>query len=436
MRVAVIGGGWAGLSAAWTLHQLGHEAHVFEAGRVLGGRARSRLSARLGTTIDNGQHILLGAYGQTLGLMRELGLNPDHLFLRLPLRLCTPKHDFDFRLSSLPAPFHLLVGVLRSRGISWSDKWRLARVASAAQNTASVGPKITVAQWLNGLGQSERMRRMLWDPLCVAALNTRSEHASAQLFAAVLRDSVGRDARASDVLIPRVGLTQLWPSHLPSTITQHLGHTVRRLTVEPAGIRVDGLLLDAVIVATHVPSTLRLLQNLPEAGTSRTFLEGLKAFQYAPIATLNLALKQPWTLEQPMTMLNENTADGRYGQWLFNRAAFGEDPLSRHLVHIVVSDAEALQQLPRAVAIQALIKQIRDETDGRNPMPQIVNHELLIEKRATFSALPALPRPSNQTPWPRIWIAGDWTDTGYPGVLEGAIQSGIGAARALHDELV
>ncbi len=444
MKVAVIGGGWAGSSAAWTLYRLGCQVHIFESSHVLGGRARSQYSKRLNITADNGQHILLGAYDHTLRLMQEMGLDTDSLFLRLPLRLCTLNEDIDFRLGRLPAPLHLAVGLLRSRGFSWSDKWGLAKVARALHDTARPPqPGCTVSQWLERLGQSPRIQAQFWRPLCIAALNTPPGQASAELFMAVLRDSLGSDARACDILLPKVGLTQLWPEHLPSAIRRHLGHTVRQLKTEPHAVYVDDHGFDAAILATNVPSALRILQSQPPRTPVRpgaeaeveSYIRALQAFDYAPIATLTLRLERPWRRQAPIRMLHENVSMGHYGQWLFNRATFGLVPEDQHLVHIVVSDAGPLLRLPRETAVNALLEQLRAEVGAPDDLPAVLAHELIIEKRATFLATPGLPRPDNATPWPRLWTAGDWTDTGYPAVLEGAVRSGVRAAKAVHESL-
>lgn len=441
MKVAVIGGGWAGSSAAWTLYRLGCQVHIFESSHVLGGRARSQYSKRLNTTTDNGQHILLGAYDHTLRMMQEMNLDTDSLFLRLPLRLCTLSEDVDFRLAKLPAPLHLAVGLMRSRGFAWQDKWGLAKVARALRVTAKAPePDCTVSQWLERLGQSPRIQAQLWGPLCIAALNTPPDQASAELFMAVLRDSLGNEASACDILLPRVGLTQLWPEHLPSAIHRHLGHTVRQLRTEPQAVYVDGQRFDSAILATNVPSALRILQSQPPTTAERSeagrYIQALQAFDYAPIATLTLQLERPWRREAPIRMLHENASIGRYGQWVFNRATFGRETGDQHLVHIVVSDAGPLLRLPREAAVNALLEQLRAEADAQDALPPVLAHEFIIEKRATFLATPGLRRPDNATPWPRLWTAGDWTDTGYPAVLEGAVRSGIRAAKAVHQCLM
>lgn len=152
----------------------------------------------------------------------------------------------------------------------------------------------------------------------------------------------------------------------------------------------------------------------------------LDRFEHAPIATLTLELAQPWMLAAPMLMLHEDRPRGHFGQWLFQ----GQNWENKR-VHVVISDAAALQALPREQAVAALVTQLREQVVGSR-MPDVLNHALIVEKRATFLAVPGLERPENATPWSGVWVAGDWTNTGYPAVLEGAVRSGRDAALAVH----
>src|SRR5690606_17904438 len=183
---------------------------------------------------------------------------------------------------------------------------------------------------------------------------------------------------------------------------------------------------DAVIVCGNTPSTAQLLGSLPATPGSEQFLKQLDRYQHAPIATLTLEFAQPWRLSAPMLMLHEDRPRGHFGQWLFQ----GQNSDNKR-VHVVISDAAALQALPRELAVTGLVTQLREQVAGP-AMPDVLNQALITEKRATFLAVPGLERPGNATPWPGVWVAGDWTDTGYPAVLEGAVRSGRNAALAVH----
>ncbi len=428
MTTAVIGGGWAGLSAAARLRQAGHNVVVFEASRTLGGRARRVDSPSLNTSIDNGQHLLLGAYSETLALMRLLGLDPDTQFDRLPLALSAADGSFALRVPKLPAPFHLLGAILGAHGISFKERLAIAALIQSLKRHGWVTPaNQTVAQWLRQGRQSARVIRMLWQPLCLAALNTPLDLACAQLFARVLKDSVGGPRSACDVLLPKVDLSSLWPDHVEhafatphgARLTVRRGHAVRHLAPHPSGVQLDGEMFDAAVIATNTPAALRLLRQLPASNTGTQYLHMLEAFTFLPIATVTLQLKHAWRLPQAMLLLKDDPGRLQFGQWLFDRDG---------RFNVVVSDARAFQAVPRQEAVAAIIQQVREQTSGFGHMPDVSCHETIIEKRATFAAVPGLARPGNRTAWERVWAAGDWTDTGYPGVLEGAVRSGRDAA--------
>lgn len=173
LKVAIIGAGWAGLSAAVQLHKLGHNVTVLEASRTLGGRARRVQSPTISTTLDNGQHILLGAYTATLNLMHDLGLSPETTLLRERLQLQSADGRFSLRAPALPAPFHLLVAVLMAKGLSLKEKFALMRLTQLLQRKNwQVEPGLTVALWLRQGQQTDNLIKQFWQPLCLAAMNT------------------------------------------------------------------------------------------------------------------------------------------------------------------------------------------------------------------------------------------------------------------------
>lgn len=472
MRLAIIGAGWAGLSAAVQAADLGHDVTVFEASHTLGGRARAVTSPRLKTRIDNGQHIMLGAYESTLALMQRLGIDLEYTLQRENLTFESADGSFRLQLPKLPAPLHLLAALLGAKGLFWRDKWQLLRAMRNLQaRDWQIEPDISVDDWLNEQHQTTRVRALFWQPLCVAALNTPLAQASAQLFANVLRDSIGSTPRACDVVLSRVDLSSLWPEQVEQLkwsdgaghISIRRGKVVIRLGLEaPADpetpsdgqgcVRVNDDIFDAVILACNVPSTRRLLDQLPASAEQRSaaneLLDMLMAFEYVPIATVTLQLATVWQLPRSMYQLHEDRKAGHYGQWLFNCPAFmhahdqhtgltqdGKTDKHTALVHVVISDAAEALSKGEADLVKAIEAQLRTQTRRFGTMPAVVGYELIAEKRATFLARPGLKRPGARTPWPQVWLAGDWTDTGYPAVLEGAVRSGQAAARTLHAAL-
>jgi len=433
-KIAVIGGGWAGLSAAAALRAAAYQVTVFEAGRTPGGRARRVPRDGRAAPLDNGQHILLGAYTETLALMRRLGLPPEQRLRREPLRLESADGRLRIAAPRLPAPLHAVCALLFARGLSLHA--RLAAVRLIRQLRVArwrVAPEQTVSQLLDQHGQPPALRDQLWTPLCLATLNTPPQQASAALFAAVLRDSLSRTRAASDLLLPTTDLSDLWPDTVARHVDWRAGHRVRALDVASApssGYTVDGERFDALILAVPPHAAAPLLAMLPDHPGKSSLLDTLDTFTYLPIATVTLTLTARWRLPAAMLMLCEDATRGHLGQWLFDRAALTGCTDAGELA-VVISAADALPE--REALLRGVEAQVREQTrrKGRPAMPAVAHASLITEKRATFAALPALPRPGVHTPWPGLVLAGDWTDTGYPGVLEGAVRSGLMAARRL-----
>ncbi len=219
MRIAIIGGGWAGIAAAVELVDRGAAVTLIEAGRALGGRARRAATPE--GDLDNGQHILLGAYHHCLALMRRVGARPEEQLLRLPLRLADPR-GFCLALPRLPAPLHLAWGLLTARGPGWMEKLRTALwMQRLKARRFRIEPDTSVSAWLDASGQTGVLRRHLWEPLCLAALNTPPARASAQIFAHVLRDSLASASPgATDLLLPRGTLSDLLPTPAAAWLSQ------------------------------------------------------------------------------------------------------------------------------------------------------------------------------------------------------------------------
>ncbi|MBB1626679.1 hydroxysqualene dehydroxylase HpnE [Achromobacter sp. UMC71] len=436
MKAAVIGAGWAGLAASVALREAGAKVTVFEAGHTPGGRARRVFHDGFESPLDNGQHLLSGAYKHTLALMRRVGRNPDALLMRRPLRLASLDGRFHLSAPRLPAPLHMAVAILRARGLSWADRLATLRLMRGLRTMSWKPPRDwTVQQLLHYHAQSDTLIRQVWEPLCLAALNTPLATACAGLFARVLRDSLAGRREDSDLLMPCTDLSALWPDAAARLVTMRYGSTVRQLQPAEDGIDINQERFDAAVLAVPPAFAARLLEGPLRAAGATGLLDALRAFDYLPIATLNLRLAEPWRLPEPMMMLREEPARGHVGQWLFDRAQLAGDAQAGELA-VVASAATTLTERNRQQSIEALIDQVAEQAAAYPqrlpPMPEVSAAELFIEKRATFAAVPGLSRPLNTTPWPTLALAGDWTDTGYPGVLEGAVRSGLEAARVLN----
>jgi hydroxysqualene dehydroxylase len=435
LKVAVVGGGWAGCAAAVELSRRDYGVTLFEAARTLGGRARCVEVE--GKKLDNGQHILLGAYTETLQLMRTVGINPDDALLRLPLQMRYPMAcgGMDFVTPRLPAPFHMLLGLLRAKGLEKEDKLSLARFTTTARwMDWQLDRDCSVAELLDRFDQTSRLIKLMWQPLCVAALNTPPERASAQVFLNVLRDSLGARRSASDMLIPRMDLSSLFPQQAAQFILRHGGRIECGTVVR--GIQQYGSQwrmninssdaspfrfadFDSVIVATQPAQAAALLDGVID--TAR-----LNSFGYEPITTCYLQYEPAVKLEQPFLALVDDPNAGDWGQFVFDRGQL--DANHPGLLAVVVSaSGNAI-----APGHEALLSSITAQLVKSFCLPELsapIWTKIISEKRATFSCTPALVRPKNATTAHGLALAGDYTDCDYPATLESAIRSGLQAAR-------
>lgn len=434
--VAVIGGGWAGCAAAVELASRGDTVTLFEAARTLGGRARR--VAFGDRNLDNGQHILLGAYTESLRLMELVGIESKEALLRLPLQMRYPTaNGMDFVTPRLPAPFHVLTGLLRAKGLDRQDKLALARFSTTARWIDwRLNDDCSVAELLHRYDQTENLIRLMWHPLCIAALNTPPERASAQVFLNVLRDSLGARRSASDMLIPRVDLTTLFPQHAERFIKDHggdvrYGAAVKALQPLHSGweLGVSGAQeragtnerFDAVVVATPPAHAQALLADV---GGIDPFPE----FGFEPITTCYLQYDASIRLANPFFALVDQPAQGEWGQFVFDRGWLDKNQAG--LLAVVVSASTEPAELGHA----RLLKDIGAQLAAAFRIPALAAPQwskIITEKRATFSCTPGLIRPENATRLPGLVLAGDYTACDYPATLESAARSGVQAARCL-----
>jgi len=418
-RVAVIGAGWAGLAAAVTLVQRGARATVFESSRHLGGRAR-RVTVG-GLDLDNGQHILIGAYGETLRLLRAVGVDPAEAFLRLPLELRST-FGFWMRAAPLPAPLHLVAGLLGATGITLAERLAGIRlIASHRRRGYRLDEDASVSEWLERNRQSSRIREALWQPLCTAALNTPVRLASARVFLSVLRDTIEGGRGASDLLLPRVDLTNLFPQPAARLVEARggelrVGAAVRSIARTPAGLSLDGgdERFTRVIIACapqHAAAVLSSISGLETLGRRLAQLES------EPIYTCYLQYPGAAALPFPMLGFHRGLA-----QWVFDRGALSGH---RGLIACVLSGSGAHESLPQEELAKALHAELA------HAVPGLATPEwsrVIAEKRATFSCRPALERPGNATPIPDVFLAGDYKHPKYPATLESTVRSCVAAA--------
>jgi hydroxysqualene dehydroxylase len=420
-RLAVIGAGWAGLAAAVAATRAGWNVTVFEAARSLGGRARSLVVTLPdgGTALlDNGQHILIGAYIETLALMETVGVDPGQALLRLPLVLQDLAGD-GLQLPAYAAPWDALAGIVGVRGWRWNERLSLLRAALAWRLAGfRCDPAWTVAQLTRGL--APRVRAGLIEPLCVAALNTPADRASAAVFLRVMRDALfGRGHRgwgASNLLLPRQDLGRVLPEAAAAWLAENgtelrIGQRVGQLVRAEQGWLVDGEPFRHVVLATPAPEAARLVEDSVPAASE--WAASARALAFEAIATV-YTLGGP---RLPLPMLALRSGPGAPAQFVFDRGQLGGPP---GLLAFVASASAREKSVLEAEVLQ--------QAAGLGWQVQPL--QTVVEKRATFACVPGLRRPPAHIA-AGLWACGDYIEGPYPATLEGAVRSGFAVVRGL-----
>lgn len=428
MAVAVIGGGWAGLAAAVTLAERSIPVTLFESAPQLGGRAR-RVEIN-GLALDNGQHILIGAYHETLRLLAKVGVGVETACYAPPLTLQVSP-AFYLSAASLPAPLHLGLGLLTSRGISFREKLSAVRFLSRLKRTDfHIAPDIAVSALLDQHHQSPALSTYLWEPLCLAALNTPLQIASAQIFVNVLRDAFFGTRADSRLILPRVNLSQLLPDAATRFITARGGVIRLEQRIQSVEQHSAGFALQSEHGPEHFAQVIcatppfRVRDLLGRLSPLQSALDQITAFQYQPIYTVYLQYDASVRLPFPMLGLSKALS-----QWVFDRGALSGQA---GLMSVVISTEGAHETLPHVELATKVVEELHQQFG----LPtQVIWSQVIAEKRATFSCLPALARPKNITPIPGLFLAGDYTASDYPATLESAVRSGIQCALLISETL-
>lgn len=426
MKTAVIGAGWAGCAAAVEATRLGHQVTVFEAARVPGGRARrvdNQLPDGTALQLDNGQHILIGAYAETLRLMADVGVDVKAVFLRLPLTLQLPDGS-GLKLPSWPAPLDALVGIACARGWSWRDKLSLLKLAMGWQlGGFRCAPHESVASLCQKL--SPRVMAALIEPLCVSALNTPPERASGQVFLRVMRDALFSETGGSNLLLPRVDLSALLPDAALAWVARQGGEVrlgTRVQTIAPAaaapGWQVEGESFDRVLLACPPSEAARLVQDGKghHESMAATWLAQTRALAFEALTTVYAVMPGA---SLPQAMLALPSTPEAPAQFVFDRGQLGGAPgLLAFVISASVGDNATLT------------RQVLAQGERQLGLKGLQAVQTIVEKRATFACTPGLQRPAAQIA-PGCLACGDYIAGPYPATLEGAVRSGLEAARLL-----
>jgi squalene-associated FAD-dependent desaturase len=439
--VIVIGAGFAGLSAAVRLVERGARVVVVEARRQLGGRATSFRDPQTGEWVDNGQHLLLGCYRETLAFLGTIGAR-DRVAMQPSLEVSFV--DCDGRASTLtcpmlPSPWHLLGGLLEWDALAATDRFAAFNLVSAVRlalaelrggDRRAASPGETVEAWLIRNGQTRRLREMLWDPLAIAALNQSPARAAAPYFSRVLAEMLAAGAEGSAVVLPRTPLHEMYAeparAWLEARGSQVMTGSAARVMIDGAkvqSVQTDKAAFAAPAVVAAVP--WHALPSLFIGGTAplAAVLDAASRTAASPIVTVNL-WTEGRTLDAPFVGL-----PGRAVQWVFDKRVI----LGRRASHLslVSSAADGLDGRPNDAIVRLAVEEVS------NALPQmrenrVVRANVVRERRATFSLAPGQPqRPGVQTGVAGLFLAGDWIDTGLPGTIESAVRSGHAAADAV-----
>jgi squalene-associated FAD-dependent desaturase len=445
----VIGAGVAGLAAAVRLAAGGARVLVLEARTRLGGRATSFPDRETGELVDNGQHVLLGAYRDTFAFLREIGTADDaRLAARLDVTLIDRAGQVS-RLScpDLPPPLHLIAGVFEWDAVSWADRLailQMARPLRLARRELEPGareiaasPGETVESWLIRNGQTRRLRELLWEPLALAALNQPATHAAAPPFARVLAEMFGPDPRAAAVAVPSKPLHLLLGEPARAFIEAR-GGAVRTgspavITIGPGEGHAGGPAVRAVRSGSEAWIAPAVVSAVPWFSFGSLFEGDLAALvstidraarmESSPILTVNLWFDRPLFAEAFVGL------PGRAMQWVFDkRKAFG-DGVS-HLC-LVSSGASGVARLSQDELIALACRELTDAFPAARDA-RLLRGAVIREPHATFSLAPGQPvRPAVVTEITGLYLAGDWIETGLPATIESAVRSGHEAADSI-----
>ncbi|VVM04417.1 hydroxysqualene dehydroxylase HpnE [Methylacidimicrobium tartarophylax] len=433
-RVMVLGAGFAGMAAAVEATLSGDRVALREARAQVGGRAGSFLEAKSGERLDTGQHLLMGCYRETLRLLRSLGAEKKLLWidpLRIPFRGAAGESLLE--AWPLPSPWHLLGAFLGYREISWKDRWAAIRLIGSLLFGRAPLPEETAERWLRRRKQPQGIVRALWEPLCLAACNQDLSRASARMLVAVIRRSLLGSRKDSALVFCRGDLGDLLAKECERLLRFCGGSLSCRSPVSRllfSGGRLEAI-EDACGERGEVDQAVSALpwnalrSLLPEGSALQKICRSIGE---EPILNLYLWTDRPLTREIVVGFLDSPV------HWLFCREEIlGKAATRGHAYAVVISAAQSWKELSREAVADRVVEEIRQRLPGAAEV-HLLHSFLYRAQGGTPSLSPeaCAMRPGPRTEWRNFWIAGDWTNTGLPATIEGAVQSGISAVRAMN----
>jgi hydroxysqualene dehydroxylase len=434
--VTIIGGGWAGLAAAVELSKKNILVNIYESAKQPGGRARSIKKNNL--TIDNGQHLMIGAYQQMLDLLKTVNILEKDVFYRTPqhikiLDLKTNKVAFNLKLPKLPAPLNLLIGIFFCPSLSFLEKLQTLYYFNKLLN-GKINQDISVDQWLSNSKLPEYYTEYLLKPLCLAALTTHTNEASAKAFQNILQKTFNGPAENTDLLIPKTDLENIFPLAAIKYIESKGGkvftkHRVSQINInnnQVTSIIVNDKIIDTdqLIIATPAYATSKLLSSIPCCEPVCTKLDKL---EYSSVTTIYLQYPKETSLSTPMMGMVNATCE-----WIFDRQYCNQPGLIAGMISATGPHLE--------IDTQTLAQTVEEELKQAFPhWPKTESSQIICEKRASFSCTPNIDaiRPGINTAINNLKLCGDYVyseekkHTGLPSTLEGAVQSGVKCAQSI-----
>lgn len=442
-RVGIVGGGIAGLSAACALADSGFQVTVFERRPFVGGRASSYEHPGTRETVDNCQHVLLGCCTNLLDFYRRIEAS-DRIRWFDKLTFVEPGgRRSEIGPSRLPSPLHNAPSFLKAASLAIGDKLAIGRAMLALMAPLPRDSSKSFFDWLHEHHQTQRAIDRFWKVVLVSAINEDLERISVRYGAQVFRESFLKSADAGKMGVPTVPLSDLYASAI-GYIEQRGGRVLLRNSIEGAIPGSEQVVLqgaglsesfDYAILAVPYYALGKLLPTQNGTGALSAILrQQLERFESSPITGIHL-----W-FDREITDLAHAVLLDRTIQWMFQKSKLQprrqqEDPQGSY-IELVVSSSKSLVAMGRQEIIDLALRELAEFFPAVKTA-RLLKATVVKEVHATYSALPGSDsyRPSSRSPWPRIFLAGDWTATGWPATMEGAVRSGYGAAEVLAGEV-
>jgi squalene-associated FAD-dependent desaturase len=436
-RIVIIGGGFSGLAAAVALSSTDNEVILLERRSHLGGRAYSFKDSGTGDVVDNGQHLFMRCYDETIAFLEKIGSLEKLKFQPRPRIEFLDKDGFDvFDCPHLPAPWHAVAGLLQLKRLSLRDKLRAARVGRDAQatNPASSHNHITVEQWLDKLGQSQNIKQRFWYPMATATLNQDPHTASAFMMKRVIQDAFGRGPEATSIGIPAVGLSELYTDSARQFVESNGGTvqtsaqvnslSVRQNRVVSVELRQGGSISADLFISAVTHDAL--LQMLPDE-LRKDHFANLDRLETSPIVSINLWFDRPITDRAFIGLL------GTRIQWLFNKDVLLDATKPTNQISLIISAARDFVETSKSELVSLALDDL-SSLIPESSSAKLLRSVVVKERDATLSHTVVSDdlRPGPQTPIENLILAGDWTATGLPATIESAVLSGKRAAILAH----